>query len=203
VPNLRRLLAVLLLAGACVLVGPVTSGASAAPCTCAKSTTDDYLKEANAVFTGTVQEITPAGDGTAATATSRTSTVLVDRVYTGDMITTETVEVVTPRAFGTCTRDLEVGKRYMFFVESDEGFTATGCGGTRIAIPALVNQVELRRGPGRPPVVEEPGPVEVTFTPANTDEPTSLTRLAAPGLALVIIGLLGLAVVRRLARPRP
>jgi hypothetical protein len=199
VPNLRRLLVVLLLAGACVLVGPVTSGASAAPCTCAKSTTDDYLKEANAVFTGTVQEIKGAsGDA----PTSRTSTVLVDRVYTGDMITTETVEVVTPRAFGTCTRDLQVGKRYMFFVESDEGFTATGCGGTRIAIAALVNQVELRRGPGRPPVVEEPGPVEVTFTPVNTDEPTSLTRLAAPGLALVIIGLLGLAVVRRLARPR-
>jgi hypothetical protein len=194
---LRRLLVVLLLAGACVLVGPVTGGASAAPCTCAPSSTDDHLKDANAVFTGTVQSV--SGDA----STSRTSRVLVDRVYRGEMITTETVDVVTPRDFGTCARDLEVGKRYMFFVESDEGFTATGCGGTRVAIPALVNQVEHRRGPGRPPVMEEPGPVEATFDPLDTEEPASLTRVAAPGVALVLIGLLGLAVVRRLARPRP
>jgi hypothetical protein len=212
---LSRLLAVLLLAGACVLVGPAGSGSAAAPCTCTAAgagnptrsstgsstgTVEDHVKDAGAVFTGTVEAITPPG-GTAGNGFSRTSTVRVERVYKGEMITTESVEVVTTRAFGNCTRELVQDETYVFFVESDEGFTATACGGTTIANSQLITHVERLLGAGREPVAPEPP--TATFSPVSADDPASLTRVAAPGLALVLIGLLGLAVVRRLARPRP
>lgn len=210
VPTFRRLFAVLFVAVACVVVGPSTGAApattAAAPCSCANSggadasMVQDQVREAAAVFTGTVEKITPAG-GNAENGFSRTSTVRVDRVYKGGMITTETVEVVTTRAFTNCNRDLQQDETYVFFVESDEGFTAPACGGTTRATTHLIDQVERLLGAGRDPV--PPAPPSATFFPENTDDPTSLTRVAAPGLALVIVGLLGLAVVRRLGRPRP
>jgi hypothetical protein len=153
------------------------------------------------VFTGTVDAIT-LPDSSAEGGSSRTSTVRVDRVYKGEMITTATVDVVTTRSFAGCAGgELEQDESYVFFVESDEGFTAAGCGGTQRATAGLITQVERLLGEGRTPV--PPEPPTATLTPVNTDDPASLTRVAAPGLALVIIGLLGLAVVRRLARPRP
>lgn len=208
----HRLLAGLLLAAACVLLGPAANGASvplaaAAPCTCLAAgggptgTVKEHVMEASAVFLGTVEAVTPPS--TNGTSTSRTSTVRVERVYKGEMITTATVDVVTTRTFANCTRELELGENYVFFVESDEGFTATGCGGTAVANAQLLTQVERQLGEGRapvPPVPEPSEPPTATFEPVNTDEPASLTRVAAPGLALVLVGLLGLAVVRRLSR---
>jgi hypothetical protein len=212
VSTLRRLLAALLVAAACVFVTPGATALAAAPCTCssagagatgtgatgATGTVQDHVKAASAVFTGTVEETAP---GTGGAGSSRISTVRVDRVYKGEMITTDTVEVVTPRAFADCAGgELVRGETYVFFVENDEGFTATGCGGTTTASTGLIAQVERLLGDGRDPV--PPTPPTATLTPVNTDDPPSMTRVAAPGLALILIGLLGLAVVRRLARPR-
>lgn len=198
---LGRLLALLVLLGACAFAATPASAAYAAPapCSCERAETQDHVKAANAVFTGTVDEAT-APSGSAANGLSGMVTVTVDRVYKGSMITTATVDVSTARAFGTCADALQQGGRYAFFVESDEGLSATGCGGTARATAALVGQVKRLLGEGRLPVPEESAPVEPAMTPVDTSDPTSLTRLAAPGVALVLIGLLGLGLVRRVGR---
>lgn len=197
--GVRRLLALLLLLGACVLGTTAVAAPAYAACSCERAETQDHVKAANAVFTGTVAQTTPPS-GSAANGLSGMVTVAVDRVYKGSMITTETVDVSTARAFGTCAPALQQGGRYVFFVESDEGLSAAGCGGTARATAGLIGQVKRLLGEGRPPVLEPPAPVEPTMTPVDTSEPTSLTRLAAPGVALVLVGLLGLALVRRLSR---
>jgi hypothetical protein len=208
VPILRRLLAVLFVAGACLLAGPGSSATAAVPCTCAGPqseigpTVEDHVKAASAVFEGTVEEVTALG-GNAQDGVSRTSSVRVDKVFKPrdyELITTDEIEVMTPASFGQCARELQRGETYIFFVESNEGFTAAGCGGTSVVTAKLTTQVERLLGAGRDPV--PPEPATATFTSANTDDPTSLTRVAAPGVALVLVGLLGLAVVRRLGRPR-
>jgi hypothetical protein len=47
-----------------------------------------------------------------------------------------------------------------------------------------------------------PAPAKPTFTRVADAEPTALTRLAAPGAAMLLVGLLGLMVFGALARSR-
>jgi hypothetical protein len=196
--NLRRLLAALLLAGC----GVVLTSVPAHACECAAATTQSHTKSAKAVFTGTVTSVTGAGKADGQRGATYTQLVEVDRVYKGG-IDTLTVEVTSDSGSsgtGQCgLGGLDPGRRYVFFVQGDgEAWTAEGCGGTAPAADKLVTQVERLLGDGRPPM--PPEPEEAVFTQVSGGEPTSLTRAAAPGAALVIIGLLGLVVVRRLGR---
>lgn len=196
--NLRRLLASLLLAGCCVVLTSVPAHA----CTCVAATTQSHTKSAKAVFTGTVTSVTGAGKTDGQRGATYTNLVEVDRVYKGG-IDTLTVEVASDSGSsgtGQCgLGSLDPGRRYVFFVQGDgEAWTAEGCGGTAPAADKLVTQVERLLGDGRPPM--PPEPEEAVFTQVSGGEPTSLTRAAAPGVALVLIGLLGLVVVRRLGR---
>src|SRR3990170_4860405 len=136
VPILRRLLAVLLVAllggGASALVG-AGPAAAAAPCTCAAPgvhlTVQDHVRTASAVFIATVDEVDVLG-GNPQDGFSRIYTVTVDTIYKPkdyELITTPTVEVMTPGSFADCAEVPVQGQTYMFFVESNEGFTATGC----------------------------------------------------------------------------
>ena len=207
VPGLRRTLATALLGAACVvgpvLAAPAAAAPAAAPPRCPTVTVQDATREADAVFRGTVESVTRGGSS----AGSRTyrHEVTVERVWKGGL-STERVEVRTEGAAGSASRrcaaglgELAIGTDYLFFVGRRASGWAAGPGSrTAPVADRLLEQVTRLLGSGRAPVA--PAPETAEFTRVADSEPPSFTRTAAPGLAMVIVGLLGLAVVRRLGR---
>lgn len=186
-------LAFLLLGGLCVLLTPAVTPASATPTAprCPTPTVPASAKAARAVFSGSVTAATRSGTGIV-------HDVAVDRVYRG-AIDTETVQVQTVPARRCALGRLADGQAYVFFVGGGgEPWVAANDGGTSPATPELVQRVEGLLGEGRPPV--PPAPEEAVFTPVADGEPRRFTRVAAPGLAMILVGLLGLVVVRGLGR---
>jgi hypothetical protein len=183
--NARRLLAAVALAGCGVAVGVPPAVAD----------TQGDAKGASAVFTGTVTGVSVARPAGAKPATA-TYDVQVERVFKGS-ISTETVQVTSSRTSRACERlVLEPDRDYVFFVENDRSsLTADTCSGTGPAGDRLVGEVRQLLGEGRTPVPAQPE--QAVFTRVADAEPPTLTRTAAPGIALVIVGLLGLVVVRR------
>jgi hypothetical protein len=179
----RRLLAALLLVGCSVALGQLPAQAAG---------TQTNTKSARDVFVGTVTHAHTSGG-------TKTYDVEVDRVYKGD-IKTPTVQITVDTSGNTCGLDsLSTGRDYVFFTHmSGSGLTTKGCYGTAEASGALVHKVERLLGDGRPAV--PPAPEKAVFTKVAHAKPTSLPRLAAPGAAMVLAGLLGLIVVRRLGR---
>jgi hypothetical protein len=181
----RRLLAAVALAGCGVAVGalPAEAGPQA------------DAKQASAVFVGTVSDVSRAPRQGERPATA-TYDVQVERVYKGGL-STETVQVVSFRTDQTCRRlDLDPEREYVFFVDGDgSDLTSDTCSGTAPASASLVARVVALLGEGRPPVPAPPEQAE--FHRVADAEPPTLTRTAAPGIALILVGLLGLVVVRR------
>lgn len=158
-------------------------------------------------------------------------TVRVLRVYGESTVDRRRAVVTTSPQFARCrdrpTRAAAAsdGPAYFFVVDKRRGrLLADACGDvarvTRDGEDAVVSRFGPAHAPGTP-VPEQPGEQgfgSVAYgCPASEDTvsdveraseqcaavepPDSLRRTAAPGLALVIVGLLGLLVVRRLARP--
>jgi len=152
-----------------------------------------------AVFSGVVTDVqrSPRPDGRPGAIYDQT--VTVDLVYQGK-ITTETVTVQTDRDRAACSLGaLSKDKEYMFFVTgAGQPWLATGTSGTRITDAAVEAEVVGLIGEGKPPI--EPTPETAVFSSVDTSEPQSLSRSAAPGAALVLVGLLGLVVVRGVSR---
>jgi hypothetical protein len=187
--TVRRLLAALVLAGCGVLA---LGAPSQAACPAVTGTTQSHTKDASDVFSGTVKDRAREGDQVV-------YEVEVERVYKGEIGTAQ-VKVSTPAASNDCgLPDLRSNRRYVFFARADGSALATDqASGTASASARLVKKVERLLGDGRVAVAPEPEKAE--FTRVADAQPDSLTRLAAPGVALVLVGLLGLLVVRRLAR---
>jgi hypothetical protein len=188
-----RFVAALLLAGVVVVVG----GLPAHACSCVASSTQDDVKKAPGVFTGTITDIARSGSARRGTVTYD---VAVQRVYKGN-VSSDRVSVTTARDAGQCgLGDLRADRRYVFFAKpSGTALVIESCSSTGPARAGLVATVERLLGAGRDPSPPAP-PTTAQFTRVADSRPASVTRLAAPGVALVLVGLLGLVVVRRLAR---
>ena len=189
----RRLLAALFLAGSGVVLAQLPAHA----CSCVNASTQAQAKRADEVFSGTVTDARSQKSGRR--ATSWTYDVAVERIYKGD-VATSTVRVTSPGSEPSCgLGQLPADKPYVFFAQADGSeLSADGCGGTAPASGRFVRRVEQVLGDGHTPTTPEPAPEQAVFTRVADAEPSDLSRIAAPGVALVLAGLLGLFVVRRL-----
>lgn len=191
----------IVLAPLLVLGGPAP--AQAAPA-CSAPGLKAAGRAATAIFAGTVESSTSAGatDG-ARRGTRIEHRVRVSGVWKGESdITTDDVVVVT-RGTGTTSGcplgRLKDGERFVFFAQVDDaGWAVASDDGTTAATPSLLDRLDRVYGAAEAPVSPEPQPA--VFTPVDTDAPLSTGRAAAPGAALVLLGLLGLVVVRRVNR---
>jgi hypothetical protein len=202
--QLRTLLGVAL--AALVVLGAGVPAHAAKPAkrapACPPVTVRDSTKAAMAVFSGTVTDVQRSERTDGQPGALYDQAVTVDLVYQGK-IETETVTVQTDRNKVACSLGaLAVGSEYMFFVTgSGDPWVAGGTSGTRLSNETVVGQVTRLLGEGKPTSVAPPEPAK--FTPADTSEPQAFSRLAAPGGALVLVGLLGLLVVRGVSRRTP
>ena len=184
-----RVAAAMLLA--CVgLVLTVSAPASAA-CTCKQGQLEQQVQRADVVFIGTI-------DGVEAAGNDFTYDITASRAYQGGPErSTQVFSAGGPNACGL--GELEVGTTYVFLATGDAApYDADSCGGTAVANPTKVEKVEALLGEGAP--VEPPPPPTAELTRVEDSPPAGFARAAAPGAAAAIIGLLGLVVVRRLAR---
>ena len=173
--------------------GVVVSQVPAHACSCVAQTFKDQSAAADAVFTGSVDSVSePSGSEV-------TYEVTADRAYKGEL-PGRSVTVTSRTDSASCgLGDLETDRPHVFLVaRSGDSFSADSCSGTA-PVSAKVDE-RLTRLLGRGTPVPESPPASATYTPLETSAPPPLERLAAPGAALVIIGLLGLVVVRRLGR---
>ena len=176
-----------------------TETARAAPAapSCPTTTLEQDIKLADVVFRGEVKKVRPV-QGTAKQRT-RTYRVVSDRVYQGSLV--QPSVVVTARVGTRCALpSLREGARYIFFV-TEHGALLMARQGTARATTKLTAQVVKRLGTGAQP--EPAPPATAEFTMVADADPPPLSRLLAPGAALLIISLLGLLVVGRLGRRTP
>jgi hypothetical protein len=132
--------------------------------------------------------------------------VSVQAVFRGDTARGKREAVVTePRAADGVGR-LRTGETYLFFVDVEPGmdhFTAAACGAARLrqGLGVRIERV-LKAALQEPPAEPEPPQVTLSTPDDGAGEAPALTRLAAPGVALALVGVLGLLLLARANRRR-
>ena len=195
--HLVRRVLVLLVVGLTTVV--VADAPAHAACTCERPPLARQINDADGVFSGTVTMA--SGPTTSGKRQIMSYDVKVDRVYKGD-ITSPRVTVKSDADPSHCgLSDMTADTRYLFFVRTNEAnLLANKCGGTGPAKSTKTQKVIALLGPGTTP--NPPTPDDAVFTPVADAEPPSLSQLAAPGAAMLLLGLLGLMVFGALGRSR-
>lgn len=184
-----RLAAAMLLV--CLGLVVTASAPASAACTCKPGELEQQVKRADAVFIGTIDAVRAQGH-------DHTYDITASRAYQG--APERETQVVSAGGRNACgLGELAVGTSYLFLATGTEApYAADSCGGSGPANPTKVDKVETLLGEGTS--VEPPPPPEAVLTKVEESAPAGFARTAAPGAAAVLIGLLGLVVVRRLAR---
>lgn len=176
-----------------------------AACTCKDSDLNQSVQRADAVFTGTVTSVQRPPD-----ENSRVIMILVDADRSWKADVPAKVELSTPASSDACGVDnLKADKDYLFFAQSDNAqLTIDSCGGTTAFTAELGNDVTKLLGEAKDPAAAGEPPTDPPEPPAadreviDDSEPVGFMRIAAPGGALVIVGVLGLIVLRRFSGSR-
>jgi hypothetical protein len=188
------LLALLLACSGLLLVAAPAQAA----CTCTDRGVRQDADSADAVFTGSVRETVKPDAGQGGRGEELfTYVVDVDRVYQQEgTVVTQTVRISSARPRACGLGNLPAGTAYVFFAKArDTGFRAGSCGGSGPVADELVADVERVLDAGRE-VTPETETHELELTSVESSPPQSATRLAAPGAAIALLGLLGLMLVR-------
>jgi hypothetical protein len=179
-----------------VLLGAalVTPAAGAPARPCAPKSLKQEIERADVVFRGMVDQAQPPrGKGDQRT---RTYKVTADRVYQSSLVTDQ-VRVTTELGTACPLPELREGRRYIFFV-TEQGSRLVSTRATARASHALTAKVEAKLGSGKPP--HSAPPPETEFSKVADAAPPELSRLLAPGAAVLVLSLLGLFVVSRVSR---
>lgn len=220
---LRRMLVVALLAGG-AWTGAVVP--AAAPAAASVDACDDYdlddgetlvtLGEAvDEVFVGRVRVSEPRDGGQRADGRPRPrvdSRGWVHRVTVviglqGEAGLGEVFTVVTAPRGEEGLGQLDEGATYLFFADRLDGsdrLSASRCGGTTVLPRGLGADLERElKQVFDDTAAPEPTPVTLSEPAGGTDEPPALGRSVAPGVAISLVGVLGLLLFWRLGRRRP
>ena len=182
------------LLAATVVTVPAASAAPAAPTRCPDPSLKKDIKKADVVFRGIVTKASPVRGK--ADQRRRNYRVQADRVYKSSLVTDHVIVTAAVGARCAVPR-LAEDKRYLFFVtESGSRLLATTA--TARAGHTLTQKVVARLGNGAVPKPSPPATAQ--FTRVADARPAALSRLLAPGAALVILSLLGLLVLGRVTR---
>lgn len=169
----------------------VSTEAASAACRCQAADAERQAARADVVFVGTVDKVTAQGR-------SYRYDVTAAHAYKGSVDRrTSLTSAARPSACGL--GELKVGRDYVFLARGDAPpYSTTTCDGSGPATSERISRLEALLGAGTP--IQEPPPPTVTRTLVEESPPGTFARLAAPGAALVLVGLLGLILVGRLGR---